>query len=131
MIVYDPQHQFSLLEFGIQIPVMNSRASRTFANLSSHPLLGPRADDWHLHRDGDHLAAKDLERVHDAAYVQKLFSEQLEEEIVNTFELVDGRFRQLEVRAVALEEAVASSLDVQRAGRDGVELEAGSRQCLG
>ena len=91
MIIYDPQHQFTLLEFGIQIPVMNSRAARTFANLKSHPRLGPRIGDWHLNRDGDHLTREDLQRVHEPAYVQKLFSDQLEKEIVKTFELVDSR----------------------------------------
>ncbi|KPJ77065.1 MAG: histone deacetylase [Deltaproteobacteria bacterium SG8_13] len=91
MILYDPQHQFTLLEFGIQIPVMNSRASRTFQNLTSHPLLGPRITDWHQHRDGNHLSIEDLERVHDPAYVRKLFSPGLEEEIMKTFELVDSR----------------------------------------
>ena len=93
MILYDPRHRYTLHEFGIQIPVMESRASRTFANLKSHARLGPRIADWHLLRDGSLLTAEDLERVHDPAYVRKLFSDQLEQEIIKTFELVDGHGR--------------------------------------
>ena len=62
-------------------------------NLKSDPRLGPHIADWHLPRDGNRLTTKDLERVHDPAYVRKLFSAQLEEEIMKTFELVDSRGR--------------------------------------
>jgi acetoin utilization deacetylase AcuC-like enzyme len=100
MILYDPHHQFTLSDFGIQIPVMDSRASRTFGNLKSHPLLGSRIADWHLHRDDSRLSIEDLERVHDPAYVRKLFSDQLETEIMKTFELIDkqGRFNRYDPR---------------------------------
>ena len=93
MILYDPHHQFTLFDFGIGIPIKDSRASRTFENLKQHPTLGPRIDQWHLHRDGNRLTVEDLERVHDPAYVAKLFSAELETEIIKTFELVDSRGR--------------------------------------
>ena len=100
MILYDPQHQFTLFEFGIQIPVKNSRASRTFENLKSDPVLGPRIADWHLQRDGSLLTVEDLERVHDPAYVRKLFSAELEQEIIKTFELIDraGKYNRYDPR---------------------------------
>ena len=91
MILYDPHHRFSLYDFGIRIPVMNSRAARTFENLKTHPLLGPRLSKWHLHRDRSLLNIEDLQLVHEPAYVRKLFSSQLEKEIVKTFELIDSR----------------------------------------
>ena len=93
MILYDPQHRFTLLEFGIQIPVKESRASRTFENLKAHRILGERIADWHLHRDDSRLSIEDLERVHDPQYVRTLFSSRLEEEIMKTFELIDSRGR--------------------------------------
>lgn len=91
MIIYDDQHKFSLLEYGIQIPVMNSRASRTFENLRSHPVLGSRLNDWFRKKENLRLTAADLARVHDRSYVKKLYSDELEGEIIKTFELIDSQ----------------------------------------
>ena len=90
MIIYDENHKFSLSEFGIQIPVRNSRSIRTFENLKTHLILGERYKDWFVEKDGQRLDRADLERAHDSAYVAKLFSDALENEIVNTFELIDA-----------------------------------------
>ncbi len=91
MIIYDEHHRFSLYEFGIQIPVRNSRATRTFENLKTHPILGERFKDWFIAKESRRLDRSDLERAHDPEYVAKLFSDALEEEIVKTFELIDAR----------------------------------------
>jgi acetoin utilization deacetylase AcuC-like enzyme len=91
LIIYDENHKFSLYEFGIQIPVRNSRATRTFENLKTHPILGERFKDWFIEKESRRLGRADLERAHDSAYVAKLFSDALEKEIVNTFELIDER----------------------------------------
>ena len=47
MTIYDPRQPHGMQEFGIQIPVMDSRASETYARLSAHPVLG-RAREWHI-----------------------------------------------------------------------------------
>ncbi len=93
MILYDPGQKHSLQEFGIGIPVMDSRASETFARLASHPVLGPRLNRWHIDRIEEAIGRADLLRVHTADYVARLFSEDLESEILNTFELVDAQGR--------------------------------------
>jgi acetoin utilization deacetylase AcuC-like enzyme len=90
MILYDPRQPHSLLEFGIEIPVMDSRASETFARLSSHPRLGPRIAAWHIDTIQERVAREDLLRVHSADYVDRLFSGGLEAEIIRTYELVDA-----------------------------------------
>jgi acetoin utilization deacetylase AcuC-like enzyme len=82
-----------VLEFGIEIPVMDSRASETFARLSSHPVLGPRAGLWHIDRIREQVTREDLLRVHSADYVGRLFSAHLEAEIIRTFELIDAEGR--------------------------------------
>lgn len=94
MILYDPDMRFSLPEFGIQIPVFDSRASRAFAALRDHPVLGKQLERWHRTPACAPPGREDLERVHDADYVARLFSADLEKEIINTFELVDvhGRY---------------------------------------
>lgn len=91
MIIYDPEHKVSFYEFGIQIPIKDSRASRTFENLKAHPVLGPRMADWFIEKDHRPLDRADLERVHDPAYVDRLFSDALESEIIKTYELIDRK----------------------------------------
>ncbi len=93
MILYDPKQKFSLFDYGIQIPIYDSKAVRTFAHLSAHPVLGPRKDRWHITRSSEVVNREDLMRVHAPEYVEKLYSERLEQEIVSTFELIDAQGR--------------------------------------
>jgi acetoin utilization deacetylase AcuC-like enzyme len=79
-----------MYEFGIQIPVMDSRASETYARLTAHPALGPRSAEWHIKDIHEPVLREDLIRAHSPDYVQRLFSSALEAEIVRTYELVDA-----------------------------------------
>lgn len=89
MILYDPRMPHGMYEFGIQIPVMDSRASETYARLTAHPALGPRTAGWHIPDINEPVLREDLLRAHAPEYVQRLFSGALESEIVRTYELVD------------------------------------------
>jgi acetoin utilization deacetylase AcuC-like enzyme len=91
MILYDPDLKHSLAEFGIDIPVMDSRAAETFARLCSHPRIGPQAAAWHISRITEEIDRADLLRAHGADYVDRLFSNRLESEIIRTYELIDER----------------------------------------
>jgi acetoin utilization deacetylase AcuC-like enzyme len=91
VILYDPRQPHSLAEFGIEIPVMDSRASETFSRLSSHPQIGERIAAWHIDTIQEQLSREDLLRVHSADYVDRLFSERLEAEIIRTYELIDAQ----------------------------------------
>lgn len=94
MIIYDPNMKEGLAEFGIEIPLSLSRAATTFAKLERHPSLAPRIGQWHINRINESITRADLLRVHSDAYVARLYSDQLEDEIVKTFELIDenGRY---------------------------------------
>ncbi len=94
MILYDATYKMSFFEFGIQIPIFDSKASRTFEALKNHPRLGPRQSDWHHDRIDARIDRSDLQRAHAKAYVDRLFSSGLEDEIVKTYELIDveGRY---------------------------------------
>ncbi len=94
MILYDTAHKMSFVEFGIQIPIFDSKASRTFALLKDHSVLGPRLSEWHCGRIKETITEADLLRTHSRAYVARLFSDALEDEIVTTYELIDehGRY---------------------------------------
>jgi len=89
MILYDDSQKESLIEFGIEIPVLLSRVLNTFEFLKAHEILGPQIDRWHIREIKETISQEDLRRVHSGEYVEKLFSAGLENEIINTFELID------------------------------------------
>jgi acetoin utilization deacetylase AcuC-like enzyme len=93
MILHDPRERMGFFEFGIQIPILDSKASRTFEFLLQDPDLGPRAGQWHLARVDEILTREDLRHAHSQTYVARLFSEDLEKEIIRTYELIDDQGR--------------------------------------
>ena len=90
MILYDPNLPVSLFEFGIQIPIQDSRSIRTFAALKNHPDLAP-AHLWHQEKISLDLSKQDLLRVHTKAYVEDLYAgaDRLARHITATYELID------------------------------------------
>ena len=88
MILYNPQIPASLSEFGIQIPIRDSRTARTFDALQADPGIVP-ARQWHKNHITATLTRADLLRVHTSGYIQDLYSERLEEIILHTYELID------------------------------------------
>ena len=91
MILYDENLNEGLLEFGIEIPVLASRAVKTFEYLKSHKILGALIDRWHIAKIEEQISKKDLLRAHSQEYVEKLYSNGLEKEIIRTFELIDDQ----------------------------------------
>lgn len=94
MMIYDPKTPASLHEFGIQIPISNSRTTRTFEALCRHHRIGPLIHQLHHAHITESLSKEDLRRAHAPAYIDKLYSDQLEQVIIATYELMDdkGRF---------------------------------------
>lgn len=90
MILYDPDHRFSFLDFGIQIPIHDTKATRAVAALCAHPVLGPLEDRWNRRPTDEALTREDLLRVHRPEYVAELFGDGLEAAIVRTYELIDA-----------------------------------------
>jgi acetoin utilization deacetylase AcuC-like enzyme len=93
MILYDTADRMGFFEFGIQIPILESKVTRTYEALVQDPALGPRVADWHIDRINENLVKKDLQRVHSGEYVDHLFSDRLEKEIIRTYELIDDQGR--------------------------------------
>jgi acetoin utilization deacetylase AcuC-like enzyme len=98
MIIYSPGHHGGLEQYGILIPIRDSKFRRTFAELQAHPVLGPRQAEWHLEHAGQSITREDIRRAHTGSYVNRLFSPALEQEVIRTFELVDsnGRYNRYE-----------------------------------
>ena len=93
MILYDPADRMGFFEFGIQIPILDSKVTRTYQRITEDPALGPLRDVWHISRIDEVIDRLDLKRVHSRNYVDRLFSEKLEEEIIRTYELIDEQGR--------------------------------------
>ncbi len=90
MIIYSEGYHGGLEQYGILIPVRDSKFSKTFTELRAHPILGPRQSEWHLEHAGQSITREDIRRAHTQEYVDRLFSEALEQEIMRAFELVDS-----------------------------------------
>ncbi len=90
MIIYNPNVPASLFEFGVLIPIHDSRTTATFAALKAHPELLPILNRRHQDRIDIRLTRDDLLRVHTPAYVEALYSDRLEEIITTTYELIDA-----------------------------------------
>lgn len=91
MIIYNPHVPASLFEFGIQIPIHDSRTTRTFDALKQRPELDTIIRNRHQDHIDVRLTREDLLRVHTPAYVAALYSDRLEEIITTTYELIDDR----------------------------------------
>ena len=90
MILYDPSLPVGFYDYGIQIPVNDSRTRRTFAALENDPRLGPTIRRWHRDRITAPLTRDDLLRVHTPAYVEDLYSDRLEQRLMAAYELIDA-----------------------------------------
>lgn len=90
MILYDPHIPVGLFEFGIQIPIQDSRATRTLAVLKRCRQLGS-ISSWQVDRIVRQLSKEDLLRVHTPAHVADLYAgaDRLERVITTTYELID------------------------------------------
>jgi acetoin utilization deacetylase AcuC-like enzyme len=93
MILYDPHVPVGLMEFGILIPIRDSRATKTLQALQRDDKLGPIQDRWLRDQIVERLDRQDLLRVHAPQYVERLYSAGLEAEITSTYELIDDRGR--------------------------------------
>jgi acetoin utilization deacetylase AcuC-like enzyme len=91
MILYDPHIPVGLFEFGIQIPIQDSRATRTLAELKRSRELAS-LPSWHVDQIDQRLSKDDLLRVHTPAHVADLYAgaDRLERVITATYELIDS-----------------------------------------
>ena len=91
MILYDPRIPVGFYEYGIQIPVNDSRTVKTFNVLKGNPKLGPAIKHWHQDRITASITRDDLLRTHTPRYVNDLYTDHLEQRIMDAFELVDSQ----------------------------------------
>jgi acetoin utilization deacetylase AcuC-like enzyme len=90
-IIYDAGIKSGLMEYGIEIPVSDTKAKRAFGHLASHPVIGRYVKKWHIRKIRERISKRDLLRVHSKEYVGNLFGSGLESEIVRAYELIDEK----------------------------------------
>jgi len=89
MILKRPGNGFPLSDFGITIPQAPDKAARVLEALKAHQILGPLEDRWLLQNDGVGITKEDILRTHSPEYVERLFSDRVDEVIIEVFELID------------------------------------------
>lgn len=98
-ILSDPLLDMRFSDYGIQIPIRDQRAQAVLEHIS-HAWAGPSSCVFNLRAAADLLEIpneshgihrEDLERVHDKSFVEALFSEMLDAELIKTYELIDER----------------------------------------
>jgi acetoin utilization deacetylase AcuC-like enzyme len=90
MVLYDKSALLDFPRFGIQIPALDSRKTRTMATLSGHPDLAGRETEWLTDRFSDDTTLEDMLRVHSAEYSEGFFDHRAEERFKVAFELVNS-----------------------------------------
>jgi acetoin utilization deacetylase AcuC-like enzyme len=93
MILYDPSIAMRFPEYGILIPVLDSRAESILRSLRAE--LGTPDEAWLKEGVSVRVSREDVARVHEAAFVSRLFDgpRSLEAELLKTYELIgpDGK----------------------------------------
>ena len=89
MILLRPGTGAPLEEYGIEIPASPDRVARILEVLRAHETIGPREREWLIGEDGSEVTRQDILRTHSPEYVERLFSEKVDEIIVGVYELVD------------------------------------------
>ncbi len=89
MILHRPGSDAPLKEYGIGIPTAPDRAARILEVLRAHETIGPKEEEWLIGDDGSEVTRIDILRTHSPEYVEKLFSDRLDEVLAKVFELID------------------------------------------
>ncbi len=89
MVLNDLSPRYPFAEYGIDIPILGSNGRKTVEALLATPGILERREQWLLEKELTEVSRERIERVHESAYVARLFGEACEAEITKTFELID------------------------------------------
>lgn len=78
-----------LQHFGMQIPVLDTRATATIEALQNNTRIGPYMQHLLSTEKSEYISREDLSRVHSSTYVQDLYSDKLESLLYDAYELID------------------------------------------
>ncbi|MCG8452573.1 MAG: histone deacetylase [Spirochaetales bacterium] len=87
MVLFDVSTLLEFPRYGIGIPALDSRKSRTLSSLTEHPLLSPLKEQWLQSAYDDVFTLEDLLRAHSPEYAKGFFDHRAQERLVAGFEL--------------------------------------------
>ena len=95
MLIYNNKIKYNYFEFGIEIPISNSKPIKIIEYLKNQPDLKDHINKLIINEIFNEITKKDLLRVHSKEYIKKLYSKDLENEIIKSYELLDenGNYR--------------------------------------
>jgi len=88
-ILYDEKGILNFQMFGIGIPALKSRKTKTLDALLNDKYLNETKEQWLVKENPYKIERIDLERIHSENYSSALFSDRLEEKMKEAFELVN------------------------------------------
>ena len=88
MILTDPRLHRQFADYGILIPIRSSKITRVLDHLEQLPNLQRRR--WKIDAITETVSREALERVHDRAYLDRLYGPEIEREVLAAYELVDA-----------------------------------------
>ena len=93
-ILYDENSIINLKMFGIEIPALKSRKTKTIEALLEDKELSDNKSQWLITHNPYSLNEDDFKRIHSKSYAESLFSDQLDDCLIKAFELIndDGSF---------------------------------------
>ena len=89
MILFDARASLDFPRFGIRIPALDSRKTRTLEALKSHPHLRDRQSEWCLESFDSILSSQDLCLAHSRDYAAGFFNEKSTQRLIDGYELVN------------------------------------------
>jgi len=90
MVLYDSDSHIALKDYGILIPVAPDRSTRVFAELDRRLTdRGIPRERWVTEPRLLELTETDIVRAHSPSYVERFFGSDLEQVILEVFELID------------------------------------------
>ncbi|MFI3256951.1 MAG: histone deacetylase [Spirochaetales bacterium] len=94
MIVYSSESTVRHSDYGILIPIYRNKAEQIYTALQKDCMQGIPKTAWVHKPSGTSLAKEDVLRVHTEAFVERLFSDFPDQELIKTFELIreDGSY---------------------------------------
>jgi len=88
MILTDARLHQQFTDYGILIPIRTSKITKVLDHLDRLPTL--RGRTWKVEKITEPVTREAFDRVHDSAFLDRLFGPELENEILAAYELIDA-----------------------------------------
>ncbi|MFN8369205.1 MAG: histone deacetylase [Bacteriovoracaceae bacterium] len=94
MLIHNEIFNLNLSDYGIEIPLLDTRAEKCFNALKASPKLKNNLSKWHYTGPLEETFKEDWLLVHNKEYINRLTGKEVDQEIIKAYELVkpDGTY---------------------------------------